>query len=106
MARSTFVEAHRSSVRWLAEGPLQPEVAAGDRLRRSAGPVPDGQSAVEDEDGSEFLGVSTALLIAAGTNEQPAASPTAGVTVLILAGHSYGSSVIAVAGNTFSGEIT
>jgi uncharacterized protein YndB with AHSA1/START domain len=33
---------HRGGVRWLAEGRFQPEVPAGDRLHRPAGPLPTG----------------------------------------------------------------
>ncbi len=41
------LEPSGTAVRRVAEGHLQPEVPAGDRLHRSAGPVPDGQSAVD-----------------------------------------------------------
>jgi uncharacterized protein YndB with AHSA1/START domain len=37
--RARTVEAHRSGVRRLAEGHLQPEIVAGDRLSRFAGPL-------------------------------------------------------------------
>jgi len=38
--RARTLEFHRDGVRRLAEGDLQPEVTAGDRLHRPAGPYP------------------------------------------------------------------
>ena len=38
--RARTLEIHRGGVRRLAEGHLQPEVPAGDRLRRLRGPLP------------------------------------------------------------------
>ena len=77
--RARTLEIHRGGVRRLAEDHLQPEVPAGDRLHRSAGPVPDGQSAVDayglylaSREGNgmtfqKFLGAMTALMIARPT---------------------------------------